>query len=323
MDWISTLNQAIAYMEEHMTEEIDFVKVAKIARCSSYHFQRMFVYIANVSLTEYIRRRKMTLAAVDLQSGDKKIIDVALKYGYSSPTAFNRAFQTIHGVAPSRIKEKGITLKSYPPISFQLVAKGVEKMEFRIEDKDAIRVLGISKPLAKEFEKAREISAGLWMKVVTEGALKDDDGNIISYGNEGSLLDDLRKIRNAEPEGILGILTYGYGYKRSGKEEFENYTFEDCKYFVGVPSTNPQGKFEEYIIPAHTWAIFPGKGFYSGEGHADALDKRIYTEWLPTSGYMLNGEFEVEFALPVPLNEDNAADIENSPFEIWIPVKKI
>ena len=121
MEWIESLNEAIVYMEAHMTEKIDYKKVAKIACCSPYHFQRMFAYIAGIPLSEYIRRRKMSLAAVDLQRKDEKIIDIALKYGYASPTAFNRAFQSIHGIAPSRIKEDGVLLKSYPPISFKLI----------------------------------------------------------------------------------------------------------------------------------------------------------------------------------------------------------
>ena len=182
MDWIARLNQAIAYMEAHMTEEIDYVQVAKVAHCSSYHFQRMFAYIAEVPLAEYIRRRKMSLAAVELQSGDKRIIDVALKYGYSSPTAFNRAFQSIHGIAPSRAKEGGALLKSYPTISFKLIAKGVEEMEFKIEKKDAIRVLGVSTPLNSDATKAYEEAEALWLKILTDGAPKDANGELLDLG---------------------------------------------------------------------------------------------------------------------------------------------
>ncbi len=120
MEWIERLNNAINYIEEHLTEEVDYNQIAAVACCSTYHFQRMFAYMANVSLSEYIRRRRMTLAAVDLQGADEKIIDVALKYGYTSPTAFNRAFKNIHGVAPSLVKKGGVTLRAYPPISFKI-----------------------------------------------------------------------------------------------------------------------------------------------------------------------------------------------------------
>ena len=104
MEWIERLNDAISYIEEHLTDEIDMEQLGRVACCSSYHFQRMFTYMAGIPLSEYIRRRKMSLAAVDLQGRDSKIIDVAGKYGDSSPTAFNRAFQSVHGMAPSALK---------------------------------------------------------------------------------------------------------------------------------------------------------------------------------------------------------------------------
>lgn len=153
MEWIERLNEAINYIEEHLADEIDYEELAKIAGCSTYHFQRMFAYMANISLSEYIRRRRMSLAAVDLQGGDAKIIDVALKYGYSSPTAFNRAFQTIHGIAPSLVRSEGVSVKSFPPMTFKITVKGVEEMNYRIEKKEAFRIVGVSQPLHKEIEK--------------------------------------------------------------------------------------------------------------------------------------------------------------------------
>ncbi|MCL2828854.1 MAG: AraC family transcriptional regulator [Oscillospiraceae bacterium] len=302
MDWIERLNQAIAYMEAHMTEEIDYMQVAKIAHCSSYHFQRMFAYIADVSLSEYIRRRKMSLAAVDLQSGDKKIIDVALKYGYSSPTAFNRTFQGIHGIAPSRAKENGVLLKSYPTISFKLIAKGVEEMEFRIEKKDTIRVLGVSTPLSSDVEKAYEEAETLWLKVLFE---MDANGDVIGQGN---LCSELNAACNSEYNGFFGI-------------EIEKENGDGGEYIIAVASSAPEsGSLKEYIIPAHTWAVFPGKNFFAEE-YADAesatkLEERIYSEWLPTSGYEIADRLDLHFNFATN-------DLENVPFEQWIPVKKI
>ena len=106
MDWIERLNKAISYLEEHIKEETDYEQAAKIACCSTYHFQRMFTYMAGIPLSEYIRRRRMSLAAADLQRSDAKIMDIALKYGYASPTAFNRAFQNVHGITPSAAKKR-------------------------------------------------------------------------------------------------------------------------------------------------------------------------------------------------------------------------
>ena len=106
MEWIEKLNQSMNYIEEHLTDEINYEQLGRIACCSTYHYQRMFTYMAGIPLAEYIRRRKMSLAAVDLQGGESRIIDIAEKYGYRSPTAFNRAFQSFHGI-PAAGGEKG------------------------------------------------------------------------------------------------------------------------------------------------------------------------------------------------------------------------
>jgi len=307
MDWIAGLNKAILYMEEHLTEEIDYVQVAKIASCSSYHFQRMFAYVAGVPMSEYIRRRKMSLAAIDLQSGKEKIIDVALKYGYSSPTAFNRAFQSIHGIAPSRVKERGVVLKSYPPISFKLIAKGVDEMEFRIEQKDAFRVLGVSTPLSSDASKAYEEAEALWVKIATEGAPKDGNGELLALGTVWEELNAACDTKLPELEGFFGI-------------EIEREESADYTYMIAVASTLPEGgSLKEYIVPAHTWVVFPGEDFFGNE-YAEAesaikMDERIYTEWLPTSGYEIAEGLDVSRILPTK-------DLEKTPFERWIPIRK-
>ena len=152
MVWVERLNQSMNYIEEHLTDEIDYEQLGRIACCSTYHYQRMFTYMAGISLAEYIRRRKMSLAAVDLQGGDERIIDIAAKYGYSSPTAFNRAFQSFHGIAPSAVRDEGVSVKSFSPIVFNIAVKGATEMNYRIETKEAFRVIGVSAPLDKEIE---------------------------------------------------------------------------------------------------------------------------------------------------------------------------
>jgi len=145
MEWIDRLNRAVDYLEEHLKDP-DLQEAARIACCSPYHFQRMFTLLAGTPLSEYLRRRRMSRAAVDLQSG-AKIVDVALSYGYSSPTAFNRAFQTVHGLPPSQAKRPGARLKSHPPLRFAITVQGVEEMEYRIEKRGPFRVVGVSAPL--------------------------------------------------------------------------------------------------------------------------------------------------------------------------------
>lgn len=104
MDWIQGIQKAIEYIEEHITEEIDYEEAAKRAYTSSFHFQRVFGLLCGFTLGEYIRRRRLTLAGKDLLSSDMKVIDVAFKYGYETPESFSRAFQKFHGIIPSQVK---------------------------------------------------------------------------------------------------------------------------------------------------------------------------------------------------------------------------
>lgn len=281
MDWIERLNKAIDYIEGQLEGNIDYEELGRIACCSSYHFQRMFGYMAGLSLSEYIRRRRMSRAAVDLQSGQEKIIDIAAKYGYDSPTAFNRAFQTIHGFAPSQAKARGQSLKSFPPISFQISIRGVEQMEYKIEKKDAFRIVGISQPLPDTIEESEQVVPPMWGKAAADGTVAKLCGKM-----------------NAQPMGVLGI-------------SFCNNGAESHKYFIAVASTADAGEFEECTVPACTWAIFSGEG--TGLS-IQVLERRIITEWLPTSGYEYADGPDVEVYLdPNP---------ENTKYEVWIPVTK-
>lgn len=282
MEWIECLNNAINYIEEHLEDEIDYEQIAKIACCSTFHFQRMFSYMVNVPLSEYIRRRRMTMAAVDLQNTNEKVIDIALKYGYSSPTAFNRAFQGVHGITPSQAREKGVLIKAFPPISFKITIKGDVEMNYKIEQRDSFRIIGVAQPLHKEIEKNFEIVPQMWQRVAESGTVEK-----------------LVSMMDSKPMGVLGV--------SACNEE------EKWKYYIAVASNKPIDKeFEEYIVPASTWAIFYGEGAmpYS----IQELEKRIITEWLPTSGYEYANAPDIEVYL--------SPDPENARFEVWIPVVK-
>nr|UWI51932.1 AraC family transcriptional regulator [Clostridioides difficile] len=283
MEWIERLNKAINYIEENITKEIEYEQLAKIACCSTYHFQRMFAYLADVPLSEYIRRRRMSLAAVELQNDNKKIIDVALKYGYSSPTAFNRAFKSIHGIAPSIIKkEETINLKAFPPISFKITIKGAEEMNYRIEKKEAFRIVGVSQRLHTELEKNFEIVPKMWQQFALDGTIQK-----------------LLPMMNSQPEGVLGVSVCNDS--------------EEWKYFISVASTEPiDDELDEYTILPFTWAIFSGEG--QCPQAIQELEKRIVTEWLPTSGYEYDNGPDIELYLN--------PDPQNSKFEVWIPVIK-
>ena len=125
MEWIDRMNNAVDYIELNLTDEISYEKLAQIACCSTYHFQRMFSFITGVPLSEYIRRRRLTLAAFELQTSNIKVIDVAIKYGYESPEAFSRAFKNLHGVMPISARDIGVSLKAFPKMTFLISIKAI------------------------------------------------------------------------------------------------------------------------------------------------------------------------------------------------------
>jgi len=264
VEWIERLNGAVDYIEEHLTEDIDYEQVARAACCSSYHFQRMFSYMASVSLGEYIRRRRMSLAAVDLQGSEDKIVDIALKFGYGSPTAFNRAFQSVHGIAPSLVRDGGVSVKSFPPISFKITVKGVEEMNYRIEKKGEFRIVGVSQPLHREIEKNFEVVPQMWQKAGMDGTIPK-----------------LAGMMDGEPMGLLGVSV-------CNDEEV-------WRYYIAVASSKPvDDPLEAYVVPASTWAVFTGSG--TNRSIQD-LEQRIVMEWLPASGYEYANAPDIEVYL--------------------------
>ena len=223
----------------------------------------------------------MSLAAVDLQSKGIQVIDVAGKYGYSSPTAFNRAFQSIHGVAPSALKNGGVPVKSFPSIKFKITIKGAEEMEYRIETKRAFRIVGVSVPLDKDIEKNFAVIPQKWQEISMDGTLQKLIG----------MMDTL------DTPGVLGVSICNDA--------------EPWRYYIAVSTSQDCDGLEEYIVPAATWAIFSGAGTNQS---IQELERRIVTEWLPTSGYEYGNAPDIE----VYLNPDP----QNARYEVWIPVIK-
>lgn len=271
MEWVERLNRSLEFIEEHLTDEIDYEQLGRIACCSAYHYQRMFTYMAGITLAEYIRRRKMSLAAVDLQSGNEKIIDIALKYGYNSPTAFNRAFQSFHGVPPSAVKKEGAEIKAFSPIVFSIAVKGASKMNYRIEKKEPFRIVGISMPLDRNIENNFASVPKMWQEAAANGTVEK-----------------LAGIMDTQPMGLLGVSACN--------------DTEQWKYFIAVSSSRPADGFGEYTVPACTWAVFSGKGTNRS---IQELERRIITEWLPDSGYEYANAPDIEvYISPDPQNAE-------------------
>ncbi len=284
MEWLSRLNAAMLYLEEHLEDEIELTRMAQIAYCSPFHFQRMFSYLAEVPLSEYIRRRKMTRAAADLQNGSERIIDIALKYGYDSPTAFNRAFQSVHGIAPSEARRSGAVLKAYLPISFKITIKGEAEMNYRIEKKDAFRIVGVKEHHELNVEENFAQIPAFWAKTVQSGVFAQILG-----------------LLNQEPKGILGVSSCMNG--------------KDFDYYIAAPSDMavPEG-LEEYTVPACTWAIFTCIGPMPSA--IQTLQKRIVSEWLPNSGYVYANAPDIEVYF------EGNQQAEDYRCEVWLPVEK-
>lgn len=222
----------------------------------------------------------MSLAAVDLQRKDAKVIDIAEKYGYHSPTAFNRAFQGVCGIAPSALKTEGVSVKTYPPITFKIIVKGAEEMNYRIETKDAFRIVGVSAPLHRELEENFMVVPRMWEAAVADGTIPK-----------------LAELMDTPIKGLLGVSICN--------DE------EAWRYFIAVASTKESDGFDEYTVPASTWAVFPGSGTNQS---VQELEQRIVTEWLPTSGYEYANAPDIE----VYLNPDP----QNAQYEVWIPVRR-
>ncbi len=284
MEWLDRLNQAIGYIEKNLNNEIDYAQLARIACCSTFHFQRMFSYIANVPLSEYIRRRRMSAAAFELQNCDSKIIDLSLKYGYESPTAFNRAFQNVHGISPSAARAQGVSLKAYPRINFQITIKGDVEMNYRIEKKEAFRIVGVMEHLDMTVEESMKRVPQFWTETFQNG-----------------MFEVICKLSDQKPCGVLGVSTCMNG--------------KDFDYYIACATDRkaPENTVE-HVIPAATWAIFECVGPMPQA--IQELQKRVVTEWLPTSGY------EYADAPDIEVYPEGDTLSQNYKSEIWLPVVK-
>jgi len=298
MEWIERMNRAIDYIETNLTKEVEMSEAARMACCSSYQFQRMFSFITDVTLSEYIRRRRLTLAALELQhSGDAKVIDIALKYGYESPVSFARAFNSLHGITPAMARQEGIALKAYPRLSFLITIKGAKAMNYQIETKESFEVFGIEGVFsANEGGELTLTPAKLWEQSHANGDVKRLEarsGNLPSFVSQ-----------NLYPVNAV------CSYRKTGPDTFP---YMLCAFKDGASNTDG---YTSVIIPAHTWAIFPSDPHtWDQFGETiETLYKRFYTEWLPTAGYeQVDGiEFEMYGA------KDGLNYIE-----LWFAIRKV
>ncbi|MGX6445209.1 AraC family transcriptional regulator [Neobacillus sp. K501] len=284
---LQEFNHLMDYIETHLTEEISGSDISKIVGLSDYHFKRMFSYMAGMSLNEYIKNRRLSVANVELING-AKVTEIAYKYGYQSIEGFSRAFREWSGFLPSEVTKNKIQ-KTFPKFSFYIDIKGGISMEFKIEMKEKFHIVGVSKRVPIQFEGVNHAILEL-AQSITEQQRKE-----------------MHQLADLYPQQVLNV---SYDFEDGFLEEKGHLT-----HMIGFATTkeNPFDDLEQITVEESTWAIFPNQGPFPAtfqETHA-----KIYSEWLPSSDY------EIVDLPGISFTQHNGPS-DNKYSEIWMPVKK-
>ena len=282
MNWVEGIRDGIQYIEEHLEEEITIEDVAKHVCISSFYYQKAFSILCGFSVSEYIRYRRLSLAGSDLLATNQKIIDIAMKYGYDSPDSFTKAFTRFHGVTPTVVRREKTMIKSFAPLKIQLTLKGGSTMDYKIIEKEAFTVIGVSRCI--DVDTAFQEIPQFWNE-----HFQDNDTQL--NGLYGVCIDDENK--------------HNFKYMIA-----DNYHPE---------KEIPEG-LETHIIPRLTWAVFPCKGPLPKA--LQDVNQRIFSEWLPNNNtYEISEHYNIEMYSDCKDFSMGNHD-ENYYSEIWIPVKK-
>ncbi|MEU9416981.1 AraC family transcriptional regulator [Streptomyces sp. NPDC051000] len=284
---LERLNQAMEHIESHLDQPIDMAELARVAVTSEYHFRRMFSALAGMPLSEYVRRRRLTLAGAEVLAGERTLLDVATRHGYGSGEAFARAFRAVHGVGPGEARRTGATLSSQPRMSFRLIVEGSSSMRYRITEKTEFRVAGL---------KAR-------VPLVHEGA----NPAIAAFirGIDPRTLRRVAELSDQEPAGIVAVSDQLDPSRAEGTE---------LDYYHGVVTGGEvPPDLDALDVPAGTWAVFENSGPFP---HAlQYLWRDVFTQWFPSNPYRSRPGPEI---LRVRLSPDG----ERADAELWIPVER-
>ena len=248
MDFLARMNQVADYIEEHLDKDMNYNDLADIVCCTVYQFGRVFSYVVGISLSEYVRRRRLSQAALDLQKGNLKVIDVAIKYGYNSPDAFTRAFVAMHEITPKEACTLGVRLKLYPRITFHISIRGDTNMEYRIEQRGIVHCAGIVKNFGKvEVNK----NADHWTEERPE--IWQFWDHFLDHG-ENIIIRDKYKL-----------------YRKPFWQVGYNQTLENGDTVISIGAeVNPNETYPEltfFDIPAQTWVAFIVKGTLNQKEH--------------------------------------------------------
>ncbi|MEU6880408.1 AraC family transcriptional regulator [Streptomyces sp. NPDC046712] len=284
---LERLNQAMEHIESHLDGPIEAADLARIAMTSEYHLRRLFSALAGVPLSEYIRRRRLTVAGAEVLAGERTLLDVATRYGYGSGEAFARAFRAVHGVGPGEARRTGAALRSQPRMSFRLIVEGSSTMRYRIADREEFRVVG---------RKAR-------VPLVHEGINPAIAEFIRGIGPE--TLRRITALSDQEPAGIVAVSDQLDPSRAEGTE---------LDYYHGVVTRAEAPEDMDVLpVPAGTWAVFENEGpFPQALQH---LWRDVFTQWFPSNPYRSRPGPEI---LRVSVAEDGAT----AEAELWIPVER-
>lgn len=301
MEWLERMNRAMDYIEDHLDGTIDYGKIAREACCSTYHFQRMFSFIVDVPLAEYIRRRRMTLAAFELQNSKIKIVDLALKYGYDSPVSFARAFQSLHGVSPSSARTSGVALKAYQRLSFHLSIKGDVAMDYKVVEEGEMCLFGrsieISYHETNQYERIKAFIAQSAANGVFQSIMDAAEPENVEVRVDVPLA--------AGERNVLGICA-SYASEKEG--HFHFMIAAEC------PKNGAPDSFEILHVPKSLWVVFTLTSSTMLEQETVTSIWKRLPEWFQASCYQHRGG--------LPEIEKRFRGLEGYVAEVWIPVEK-
>ncbi|MDF2685003.1 MAG: transcriptional regulator, AraC family [Clostridia bacterium] len=280
MDWLKGMNDVLEYIEKNLTENIQHESLSRIVGCSVYEFSRIFSFMAGMSISEYIRRRRLSQAVFDIQNGNEKIIDIALKYRYESQSTFSRAFKELHNQTPLSARKNGIHLKTYPKITFKFIIKGVVEMDFRIEKKNIFKIIGLK-----------------------------CNGGYDDWCNFDNNIHPQLFNSGVEKNYFKAPFWYVGAYWLSRKESYNT-----CIIGAELKDEPIIDGMHIETIPDATWAVFPFTHI-PGTDVAGETYTKVLTEWFPLSNYVRD-----EKAPYLEVYGGSFSGAAKNCFEVWVPV---
>ncbi|MCK2244730.1 MULTISPECIES: AraC family transcriptional regulator [unclassified Crossiella] len=286
---ISALNRLVDLVEQHLDAEFDLDGLARTLGTTEYHLRRMFSSLAGMPLSDYVRRRRMTVAAAEVVLGQHDLLSIAVRHGYGSTEAFGRAFRAVHGAGPSDVRRDGGPLRTQPQLRFRLTVEGNIPMDTRILDRPAFRLLGHATRVP----------------LIHHGVNPHIQQHITALPQEEH--SRLKALGNTEPQGLLQVCD---------DLDPDNTEGSELTYLHGVavsPDTPAPDDLDGIEVPAGRWAVFRTTGPYPQT--LQTTWAATATEWFPANPWRLRPGPSIVTVL------DRAEDFSTATCELWLPVE--